>query len=119
MHGSPRSTTSLKSSSSDWVFLASDNSLTRRMEQQFAQIQPPVLARPLIASMPARWKTVSLHDILTDVGNGLTKEQNKEGEGYPVTRIETISQDSIDEESLGFVTWRFRHRVRQIPSLAR
>ena len=37
------------------------------------------------------------------IKNGLTYRQNKEGDGYPITRIETISDEKIDPTRVGFV----------------
>ena len=53
--------------------------------------------------LPDRWKTVNLGDVLSYIGNGLTNKQNKANDGYPVTRIETISDDCINAEKVGYV----------------
>jgi type I restriction enzyme S subunit len=49
------------------------------------------------------WETVNLGDVLSYIGNGLTNKQNKVKDGYPVTRIETISDDYITAKKVGYV----------------
>lgn len=53
--------------------------------------------------IPECWEKVNLGDVLRYIGNGLTDKQNKFGIGYPVTRIETISDDCIDADKVGHV----------------
>jgi len=57
-----------------------------------------------IGEFPKDWKVVKLKDILILLKNGLTLRQRKDGKGYPVTRIETISEEKIDPTKLGYVT---------------
>lgn len=45
---------------------------------------------------PQGWPTENLGNILLLLRNGTTTDQNQEGHGYPVTRIETISAGIID-----------------------
>ncbi|AKG91329.1 Type I restriction modification DNA specificity domain [Geoglobus ahangari] len=56
-----------------------------------------------IGRIPEDWEVVRLGDVLTLIRNGLTYRQNKEGNGYPITRIETISDEKIDPSKVGFV----------------
>jgi type I restriction enzyme S subunit len=56
-----------------------------------------------IGSIPADWKVMRLGDCLALIRNGLTKRQNKDGIGVPVTRIETIAEDKIDPNKVGYV----------------
>jgi type I restriction enzyme S subunit len=56
-----------------------------------------------IGKIPRDWEVVRLRDVLLLLRNGLTAKQNKEGNGYPVTRIETISEEKIDPSKLGYV----------------
>jgi type I restriction enzyme S subunit len=58
---------------------------------------------PPIGKIPRDWKVVRLRDVLLLLRNGLTAKQNKEGNGYPVTRIETISEEKIDPSKLGYM----------------
>ena len=53
--------------------------------------------------LPDCWEKVNLGDVLSYIGNGLTNKQNKVSDGYPVTRIETISDDCINAEKVGYV----------------
>jgi type I restriction enzyme S subunit len=57
-----------------------------------------------IGRIPKEWEVVRLKDVLLLLRNGLTAKQNKEGNGYPVTRIETISEEKIDPSKLGYVS---------------
>ena len=52
---------------------------------------------------PTDWSIVKLGDILMLLRNGVTTRQNKEGKGYPVTRIETISEETIDRDRFGYL----------------
>jgi len=53
--------------------------------------------------IPKEWEVVKLKDVLLLLRNGITLRQIKEGKGYPVTRIETISEEKIDPSKLGYV----------------
>jgi len=56
-----------------------------------------------IGKIPKDWNIGRLREVLLLLRNGLTAKQNKEGKGYPVTRIETISEEKIDPSKLGYV----------------
>ncbi|MBW9221499.1 restriction endonuclease subunit S [Methanothermococcus sp. SCGC AD-155-C09] len=56
-----------------------------------------------IGPIPKSWEVVRLGDCLELIRNGTTRKQNKEGKGYPVTRIETISNGFIDIKKVGYV----------------
>lgn len=49
------------------------------------------------------YKLVSLVDVIKSITNGTTAKQNKEGFGYRVTRIETISNGNINILKTNFV----------------
>ena len=49
------------------------------------------------------WEKVTLGNVLSYIGNGLTDKQNKAIDGYPVTRIETISDDCINADKVGYI----------------
>jgi type I restriction enzyme S subunit len=55
-----------------------------------------------IGELPEGWEVVKLEDILNLIRNGTTVQQNKEGKGFPVTRIETIASGSIDPKRVGW-----------------
>lgn len=50
-----------------------------------------------------RWPTSPIDEVLTFIGNGTTAEQNKEGKGIPVTRIETIADERVDSNRVGYI----------------
>ena len=54
--------------------------------------------------MTDSWEKVNLGNALSYIGNGLTDKQNKVNDGYPVTRIETISDDCIDTDKVGYIS---------------
>jgi len=53
--------------------------------------------------IPEEWKIEKLGALLLLLRNGLTKRQNKLGNGYPVTRIETIANGCINPDNVGYV----------------
>ncbi|MEM4973506.1 MAG: restriction endonuclease subunit S, partial [Candidatus Hadarchaeales archaeon] len=57
-----------------------------------------------IGRIPKEWEVMRLGEVLTLLRNGLTAKQNKEKIGYPVTRIETISDEKIDPDKLGYLS---------------
>lgn len=57
-----------------------------------------------IGPLPEGWEVVRLGEVVELMRNGLTKEQNKDGIGLPVTRIETISSGTINPARVGFVS---------------
>ena len=59
------------------------------------------------------WETVYLGDVLGYIGNGLTNKQNKVKDGYPVTRIETISDDYINTKKVGYVDALLTEKVEK------
>ena len=52
--------------------------------------------------MPDGWRDVNLADITSLIRNGFSCNQDKNGFGSPVTRIETISDGTINYERVGF-----------------
>jgi type I restriction enzyme S subunit len=57
----------------------------------------------LLEDMPSDWQLTRLEDHLEVIRNGITKTQNKDGKGWPVTRIETIAEDRINLGKLGYI----------------
>jgi len=56
-----------------------------------------------IGKIPKEWKVVRLRDVLNLLRNGLVAKQNKDGKGIAITRIETISEERIDVEKVGYI----------------
>ncbi len=56
-----------------------------------------------MSELPSGWTRCSVLDVLTKIKNGLALPQNKEGQGIPVTRIETIASGKIDPSRIGFI----------------
>ncbi|MGA2309751.1 MAG: restriction endonuclease subunit S [Candidatus Bathyarchaeia archaeon] len=52
---------------------------------------------------PSDWQDAKLEDVLSQLRNGIVASQNKEGRGIPITRIETISDEKIDLNKLGYL----------------
>lgn len=57
-----------------------------------------------VGLLPKDWEVVRLESQLELIKNGITKTQNKESLGYPITRIETIADERIDMLKTGYVT---------------
>jgi type I restriction enzyme S subunit len=56
-----------------------------------------------IGRFPSDWQDAKLEDVLSQLRNGIVASQNKEGRGIPITRIETISDEKIDTNKLGYL----------------
>lgn len=52
---------------------------------------------------PLSWKVSSFDQVFSEIKNGCSIDQNTSGDGIPVTRIETISQEKIDYSKVGWV----------------
>lgn len=57
--------------------------------------------------MPEGWKWLDLESILLLIRNGTSADQNKDNLGYPVTRIETISEGLINPAKIGYVQEKY------------
>lgn len=65
---------------------------------------PSAYLRELFESESAKkWERKRLGDSVSFIKNGMVAEQNFDGRGFPVTRIETISNGVIDSEKIGWV----------------
>jgi type I restriction enzyme S subunit len=53
--------------------------------------------------IPNDWDVKDLGALLKILRNGITKTQNKNGEGMPISRIETISTGEINIRKVGFI----------------
>jgi len=71
-----------------------------------------------LGPLPPEWEVVKLGELLDTLRNGTTKRQNKDGKGYAVSRIETISTGLINPVKVGciesltddeVVNYRLRH----------
>jgi type I restriction enzyme S subunit len=52
------------------------------------------------------WQRVTLGQVSRFIRNGFSSRQNKLGKGYPVTRIETISNGSVNLNAVGYTEAR-------------
>jgi len=52
--------------------------------------------------LPAGWAAIRLGNLLERISNGFSGKQNKDGIGYPLSRIETISESSVNMGKIGF-----------------
>ena len=53
--------------------------------------------------LPNGWVLAQYQDIYLSASNGVGGTQNKEGKGLPVSRIETIANESVDYERIGYI----------------
>jgi type I restriction enzyme, S subunit len=58
----------------------------------------------LSPQLPPGWQQVPLEAVVLRMSNGITKRQTKDGQGFAVSRIETISQGVIDFSRVGYLT---------------
>lgn len=63
--------------------------------------------------IPKCWPTEKLDRCLLLIRNGTSKKQNRDKKGVAVTRIETISQDCIDLERVGYVDGLGENEIEQ------
>jgi len=54
-------------------------------------------------TIPKDWSLKELNEVLKVIRNGSSKKQNKQGQGLPVSRIETISDGTINYDKVGYV----------------
>ncbi len=52
---------------------------------------------------PPKWANTYFDNIISRISNGISSSQTKNNEGFPVTRIETISDGNINYKRIGFV----------------
>ena len=57
---------------------------------------------PYEKMLPKGWTWCRLGDLTEFIRNGISIKQNKGLKGYPITRIETISEGSINRERMGY-----------------
>lgn len=57
-----------------------------------------------LSDLPTDWKWKNFEEISNKICNGISKRQNKDKKGLPVTRIETISQGVINFDKVGYVS---------------
>lgn len=58
--------------------------------------------------VPENWVWTKLASVLTEIKNGTTVKQDKSGEGYSVTRIESLQHNTIDFDRLGTIIDEFQ-----------
>ena len=56
-----------------------------------------------MSQLPKGWEFKTFGDVLSLVTNGVNGKQNKEGVGVPVSRIETIADQKIDLDRIGYL----------------
>ena len=70
-------------------------------EEKLTQALVPEAEQPF--KVPENWCWVYLRGILSEIKNGTTIKQDKSGEGYSVTRIESLQNQTIDFDRLGTI----------------
>ncbi|MBN1254553.1 MAG: restriction endonuclease subunit S [Deltaproteobacteria bacterium] len=65
---------------------------------------PAVYLRQIFESEEAeKWERKTLGEVISFIKNGIVAEQNFDGKGFQVTRIETISNGVLDSGKIGWV----------------
>ena len=54
-------------------------------------------------SLPPGWVSTTFGDVVEKMANGISRRQDKDGNGTPVTRIQTISDGTINLEKVGYL----------------
>ncbi len=54
-------------------------------------------------NLPYNWHAATFEDVLADISNGIPAPQNKEFNGIPVSRIETIAAGNVNLSKIGYV----------------
>lgn len=54
-------------------------------------------------ALPAGWVETNFDKVLEKISNGMGGQQNKSGLGFPVSRIETISEQFINFDKIGYI----------------
>jgi len=103
--------------------LSVQKSIVERIERLFAEIDRIETARQellqlvktakqktlqlaitgeLTSSDTSTWKTVKLGEVCEFIRNGATIKNNKDAKGFPITRIETISDGTVNFDRMGY-----------------
>ena len=61
------------------------------------------MTESVFQDLPRGWRKVPLECLILRMSNGLTKRQTKDGRGFAVSRIETISQGVVDFSRVGYL----------------
>jgi len=74
----------------------------QKAERIFPALFLKMFGRPFFDKTP-EWRSTRLGNVLSVIRNGTTAAQNTDGRGYPVSRIETISDGTINPQKVRFV----------------
>ncbi len=78
--------------------------LRRDADAKASRIMPTLFERTFGKPFQdGRWPVLPLGELLSTMRNGTTADQNANGKGYPVTRIETISAGVINPRRVRYV----------------
>jgi type I restriction enzyme S subunit len=56
-----------------------------------------------MTNLPAGWTISALGQLVSSMSNGMPGTQNKDGRGIPVSRIETIADQTVNFSRIGFI----------------
>jgi type I restriction enzyme, S subunit len=87
--------------------------LRREADAKAARIEPTLFERTFGKPFQdGQWPVLPLGEILSTMRNGTTADQNTDGKGYPVTRIETISAGVINPRRVRHVDMSYEEAAR-------
>ncbi len=66
-----------------------------------------------LGPLPKEWRVVRLGEFLQLMRNGLTYRQERNYKGVPVTRIETISEENINPNKVGYISGLDKSRIEK------
>lgn len=87
-----------------------DQANALRAKRREALVQLDSLTQSIFTDMfgdpiqnPKGWKTCSLGDLLSTIRNGINAEQSDDENGWPISRIETIWNGSVDPTRIRYI----------------
>ncbi|WP_345882150.1 restriction endonuclease subunit S [Shewanella algae] len=66
-----------------------------------------------MSQLPKGWVQTNFDNVIESLTNGISDKQNKESEGIPVTRIETIASEKINYSRIGYVAGYDKEKAKK------
>jgi type I restriction enzyme S subunit len=57
-----------------------------------------------VSELPKGWVNAYFSDVISSITNGLNGKQNKDAVGIPVSRIETIANQKVNFDRIGYIS---------------
>ncbi|WP_154124279.1 restriction endonuclease subunit S [Grimontia hollisae] len=66
-----------------------------------------------MSQLPKGWMKTNFDSVIESLTNGISDKQNKESQGIPVTRIETIASENINYSRIGYVAGYDKEKAKK------